>query len=285
MDKQVLTSGASSESGERYAIGMLHGDELHLTSVKGIIQLRPNFSYLDKADKAKAFETGEVAKEQIEAVTVRFAQERTNQSQIQTFRQQGRRQEEEPWVELTYNGPDSVISQSEYNKLFCSERDTELSVFNVTPRDYLKSLCPAPSITDVSAPDTPSNVLSISQLKGLDFVDQIKALLINTKVIKFSQICMLLEANSKQAAILRVLPTYACLVQGCWVVKSELLYPDGSTSPTSGVEAEVLRNGRDYVVRQLIFRLSAVVSIIQMTIVDVIWVCICNQNFIKTQAV
>jgi hypothetical protein len=25
MDKQVLTSGASSESGERYAIGMLHG--------------------------------------------------------------------------------------------------------------------------------------------------------------------------------------------------------------------------------------------------------------------
>jgi hypothetical protein len=33
-------------------------DELHLTSVKGIIQLRPNFSYLDKADKAKAFETG-----------------------------------------------------------------------------------------------------------------------------------------------------------------------------------------------------------------------------------
>jgi hypothetical protein len=66
---------------------------------------------------------------------------------------------------------------------------------------------------------------------------------------------------------------------------SELLYPDGSTSPTSGVEAEVLRNGRDYVVRQLIFRLSAVVSIIQMTIVDVIWVCICNQNFIKTQAV
>jgi DNA-directed RNA polymerase-3 subunit RPC5 len=67
------------------------------------------------------------------------------------------------------------------------------------------------------------------------------------KVIKFSQICMLLEANSKQAAILRVLPTYACLVQGCWVVKSELLYPDGSTSPTSGVEAEVLRNGRDYV--------------------------------------
>lgn len=29
---------------------------------------------------------------------------------------------------------------------------------------------------------------------------------------------------------------------------SELLYPDGSTSPTSGADAEVLRNGRDYVV-------------------------------------
>ena len=39
------------------------------------------------------------------------------------------------------------------------------------------------------------------------------------KVVKFNQICMLLEANSKQAAVLRALPTFACLVQGCWVVK------------------------------------------------------------------
>ena len=38
---------------------------------------------------------------------------------------------------------------------------------------------------------------------------------------------------------------------------SELLYPDGSTSPTSGVEAEVLRNGRDYVVRWLYVPLYA----------------------------
>ncbi|XP_062507607.1 DNA-directed RNA polymerase III subunit RPC5-like [Corticium candelabrum] len=250
MDKQILTSDASSEGAGRHAIGFLCGNELHLTPVKGLIQLRPNFRYLDKVDKPTTSASVEAEEEEAQTVTVRFARtptDRVQPSRIQTSRQQERQWEEEPWIDLSYNEADSEISRLEHEKLLCSNRNNELSVFNVSPGEYLRSLCPAPSDADGSVPDGPSNVLSISQLKGLEFIDQIKALLMNAKVIKFNQICMLLEANSKQIAVLRAVSSMANLVQGCWVVKSELVYPDGSTSPTSGVGAEVLRNGRDYV--------------------------------------
>ena len=39
----------------------------------------------------------------------------------------------------------------------------------------------------------------------------------------------------------------ALLVQGCWVVKSELLYPTGSHSAVSGASFEALCRGRDYI--------------------------------------
>lgn len=46
---------------------------------------------------------------------------------------------------------------------------------------------------------------------------------------------------------LRALQQVAVLVQGCWVVKSDILYPNNSTSPHSGVSADTLTRARDYV--------------------------------------
>lgn len=52
--------------------------------------------------------------------------------------------------------------------------------------------------------------------------------------------------------LLKTLPKVAVLVQGNWIVKSEILYPAGTFSATSGVPADLMCRARDYVVNMQI---------------------------------
>lgn len=51
MDKIILRSSRALPSCDNYAIGSYQDGELYLTPLKGILQLRPEFNYLDRADK------------------------------------------------------------------------------------------------------------------------------------------------------------------------------------------------------------------------------------------
>lgn len=46
MDKQVLASSRSVADPSRYAVGILAGNELHLTPISTILTLRPDLKYL-----------------------------------------------------------------------------------------------------------------------------------------------------------------------------------------------------------------------------------------------
>lgn len=48
--------------------------------------------------------------------------------------------------------------------------------------------------------------------------------------------------------VLRTLPSVGILVQGNWIVLSELLYPTDSVSGINGVPAEHMCRARDYIV-------------------------------------
>lgn len=50
MDKQTFCSSQTTSNTARYAAALYRQGELHLTPLHGILQLRPSFSYLDKAD-------------------------------------------------------------------------------------------------------------------------------------------------------------------------------------------------------------------------------------------
>ena len=98
------------------------------------------------------------------------------------------------------------------------------------------------------APAMPSNVLSLLELKDLSTSNALLTLLSNAKVMRFSQILQLLpqKASTPQAEILRFLQQIAVVIRGCWVVKSEVLYPEKFCSRHSGVAASLLCRGRDY---------------------------------------
>lgn len=51
MDKIVLCSTRALPNCANYAIGIFQDGELHITPLKGIVQMRPQFTYLDKGDK------------------------------------------------------------------------------------------------------------------------------------------------------------------------------------------------------------------------------------------
>ncbi|NXK24804.1 RPC5 polymerase, partial [Arenaria interpres] len=260
MDKQTFCSTQAASNVSRYAAAIYKKGELHLTPLHGILQLRPSFTYLDKADakhreREAANEGGDSsqdeAEDDVKQITVRFSRPETEQARqrrVQSYEFLQKRQAEEHWVHLHYYGLKDSRSEHERQYLFSQghglAENTELIK---SPSEYLMMLMP-PSIEEENdKPVAPSNVLSMAQLRTLPLADQIKILMKNVKVMPFANLMSLLGSGTDSTAVLRCIQQVAMLVQGNWVVKSDVLYPKDTSSPHSGVPAEVLCRGRDFV--------------------------------------
>ncbi|CAK6445060.1 unnamed protein product [Pipistrellus nathusii] len=260
MDKQTFCSSQTTSNTSRYAAALYRQGELHLTPLHGILQLRPSFSYLDKADakhreREAASEAGDSsqdeAEEDVKQITVRFSRpesEQARQRRVQSYEFLQKKHAEEPWVHLHYHGRRDSRSEHERQYLLCqggsSAENTELVK---SPSEYLLMLVPPSQEEERDKPVAPSNVLSMAQLRTLPLTDQIKILMKNVKVMPFANLMSLLGPAVDSVAVLRGIQKVAMLVQGNWVVKSDILYPKDSSSPHSGVPAEVLCRGRDFV--------------------------------------
>ncbi|XP_036597354.1 DNA-directed RNA polymerase III subunit RPC5 isoform X1 [Trichosurus vulpecula] len=260
MDKQTFCSSQTTSNTSRYAAALYRKGELHLTPLHGILQLRPSFSYLDKADakhreREAANEAGDSsqdeAEEDIKQITVRFSRpesEQARQRRVQSYEFLQKKHAEEPWVHLHYYGLRDSRSEHERQYLLCQgpgiSENTELIK---SPSEYLMMLMPPNIEEEKEKPMAPSNVLSMAQLRTLPLADQIKILMKNVKVMPFANLMSLLGLGTDSTSVLRCIQQVAMLVQGNWVVKSDILYPKDSSSPHSGVPAEVLCRGRDFV--------------------------------------
>ncbi|KAM4624424.1 DNA-directed RNA polymerase III subunit RPC5 [Polymixia lowei] len=260
MDKQTFSSIQAATNISRYAAAVFRKGELHVTPLHGILQMRPSFTYLDKADskhreREAANEGGDSsqdeAEEEAKAITVRFSRpesEQARQRRIQSYEFLQRKQAEEPWAHLHYHGIKDGRSEHEKQYLFCQAMDaTENSELVKTPKEYLAMLMPPLAEEKIVKPVGPSNVLSMAQLRTLPLAEQVKTLMKNVKVMPFANLMGLLASGTDSTSVLRCIQQVALLVQGNWVVKSDVLYPKNSCSPHSGVPAEVLCRGRDFV--------------------------------------
>ncbi|CAL1536657.1 unnamed protein product [Lymnaea stagnalis] len=269
MDKIVLSCPphVKSFSNCQYAIGLFKEGELHLTPMSGVVQMRPSFEYLDKADTRHRTEAanssladgGESSQDEgeEEATPVHMKVSRGESVEFKARRMASyeyvnQKREEERWVPVIYHTSESSLGETERQQLQASE-GPRVSQFKISPQEYLQSLIPPSSEDKSEKPAMPDNVLSLNELRKLELNDQIRALLINVKVIRFSQLISFLAPGTDHQAVLRSLQSMAVLVQGCWVVKSELVYPDEEREeisrkrrPHSAVSPELLRRVRDY---------------------------------------
>ncbi|XP_013203187.1 DNA-directed RNA polymerase III subunit RPC5 isoform X2 [Microtus ochrogaster] len=259
MDKQTFCSSQTTSNTARYAAALYRQGELHLTPLHGILQLRPSFSYLDKADakhrEREAANEGDSsqdeAEEDVKQITVRFSRpesEQARQRRVQSYEFLQKKHAEEPWVHLHYYGVRDSRSEHERQYLLCQgSSGVENTELVKSPSEYLMMLMPPSPEEEKDKPVAPSNVLSMAQLRTLPLADQIKVLMKNVKVMPFANLMSLLGPSVDSVAVLRGIQKVAMLVQGNWVVKSDILYPKDSSSPHSGMPAEVLCRGRDFV--------------------------------------
>ncbi|CAE1294476.1 RPC5 [Acanthosepion pharaonis] len=219
MDKTVLASGPCTASTQRYAVGV----------------------YKDESSQ-------EEEEEEAKPVRLKFARHETVEAKARrmaSYDYLQKKREEEQWINVKHHSIDDDKSVSERNLLFAA-KNHEVTEFNIPTWEYLEKLMPPVTEEHKEKPALPNNILSLSQLRTMPLQEQVKALLINAKVIQFRQLLALLPRGTDPTAVIRCLQQVAILVQGCWVVKSEILYPKGTTSPHSGVSAEHLCRGRDY---------------------------------------
>ncbi|XP_060603033.1 DNA-directed RNA polymerase III subunit RPC5-like [Ruditapes philippinarum] len=258
MDKQVLSSYPSGTNSGRYALGYLKDGDLFLSPVHAQVQMKPSFHYLDKSDtraesKLAAQEAGDSSQdegeEEAKAVTVKFARPESDIAKarrLASFGHMQKLQEEEAWVPLRFSNTYTEASERDLRSLSLKSEETS-NEFHVESSEYLKMLMAHADEVQHEKPAMPSNVLSLTQLKSMPLSDQVKALLTNAKVIRFNQLLHLLPQGTDPQATLRAIQIVAVLVQGCWVVKSEILYPKDGCSPNSGISSELLCRGRDFV--------------------------------------
>ncbi|KAG8227380.1 hypothetical protein J437_LFUL000388 [Ladona fulva] len=255
MDRQILSSGPCAlEKTCTYSIGIFQDGELHITPLKGIIQLQPSFSYLDldrrSKEESKEADDGEVDEEEAQKITVKFARQesdRVKKARELSFGYISKKRAEEQWVPTNYFPSNSDESEQERSKMFCCLPQNEVTGLDIKTNDYLRNLVPPENSECSSVPRLPSNLISLDKLKTLPLGDQVKTLLQSAKVVQFEKLLYLLDQEKESANILRSLQAVAVVVNGNWVVKSDVIYPKDTESSINGVPADSMCRARDYV--------------------------------------
>ena len=262
MDKQFLSSTVANIPAHQYVIGIMQEGELHLLPLTSVLQFRPSFNYLDKSNVSDK-DTSLVAEddmshdeeEEVKAVQVKFARQETDEAKARrmaTYDYLQKKQEEESWLNIRFHARDDVLSHKERDFVLNSIDEQNYSNFSncfgsIDPMTYLEKLLPKATVLENTKPAMPATVLSMMELKKLPLGDQVKALLINAKILRFSQLISHLPKSSDVSVVLKYVQQVALLVQGNWVVKSEVLYPPNTSSANSGTPAETLCIARDYI--------------------------------------
>jgi len=263
---QILTSAPSGTEISRYAVGVLRNNELHLTPLRSIIQLRPSYTYVDSQAAKLAAEMSANAgadssegEDDTRPVTVRFKPHESEDAlarRMASFEYHQQQVDEEAWVPVQHFPVGSEESEMERWQLFADHIDAGSgSEFYMSPADYQKQLI-SKTETEVSTTVSalPNSVLSLAALKTMAFADRIRALMHSVRAIRFTELLAVLKSLVEPSSssldgmdVLRHLQQYAVLIQGCWVVKSDVLYVRDSSSEFTGTPADVLCKARDFV--------------------------------------
>ena len=216
-----------------------------MAPVHAVMKLKPSLAHLDRSSEKSAstgggaLSGGETEEEEGEEEEARPVQVKLKRGGKAT--QQEATKEEEPWVELKLCSLESDEATEERSFLFAAE-DDHSGIFELSRQQYLDILCPVRTNDERSAPVPPGGLLTLSQLKALPLPQQIKELLRSSVAVQYSRMCSLLTGGDHSETLLDTVQKCAVLVQGCWVVSSEVVFPEEADLPR--------RSSRDFIVRK-----------------------------------
>ncbi|KAL0278358.1 UNVERIFIED_CONTAM: hypothetical protein PYX00_000196 [Menopon gallinae] len=250
MDRQTYISKSYSDL--NFAVGVLHENELHLTPLETVSLLRPSFKYLDKSDKRSKSEGKDNTdldfsgddEEEPKQIVVKFARqesEKTKKARERSFSHVSKMNAKETWYKSNYYDKRTDKSEIEFSKLYCkkiNEKTNEMKVDNLQLLTHL-------SLNDGSLCSNSTHGHSLSMLCKMPLVERVKKFLQNARLIQFSQLTTLLGGSSEVQDYLKAVQQVAVLVQGCWVVQSDIVY-NKEVFP-GGVPGSLMKRSRDYI--------------------------------------
>uniref|UniRef100_A0A1L8DHA5 Putative rna polymerase c iii 37 kDa subunit n=1 Tax=Nyssomyia neivai TaxID=330878 RepID=A0A1L8DHA5_9DIPT len=262
MDKMSFVSSKAVQNSGNFVIGVMQDREVHTTPLKGILQMRPSFSYFDKKDARRKAEqkndTDMDVDEEIKQVTVTFARgdtEKVRKAREKTFDFMAAREAEESWCETFWHPAGSTAVELERTRLFCTKTSPTGHALTSTTPEYVRALIPRVGHDRSIETIVPNGVVGLHQLKDLGLQEQLKNILIDVKMVSLTHLLAILnDRNITEEKVVRVLPLIGLLIRGNWVIQSEVLYPEESFSSTNGIPSEIMCRSRDYVLYQLVRR-------------------------------
>ncbi|CAM6101262.1 unnamed protein product [Calypogeia fissa] len=243
---QTLSSSKVSLT-TSYAIGVLQGNKLHLNPLQAVVQLRPSMKYLDEADakkKTHASASGVDGDEDMadaeapEAATPELVALQVNVRRRETEWQEENRlhshaylkqiDDAEPWIPLEPHGVDSPVTDGVRHQMIAST--SSQIPFKLRRDQYVNKLVPSQGILSPSevriGDGCGSAGFSRSFLDTLPLEKRFHLLLSKGRVhvLQFERLMKLAPHDCTEQEVLAVLQEKAVLVQGCWVVASNLRY-------------------------------------------------------------
>ncbi|CAG0915755.1 unnamed protein product [Notodromas monacha] len=260
-----------SKDYKRYSLGIFKDGALHFTPIDGFFQMRPSFAHMNLSEKLDP--DSEVAEPEGELVSVKFARhqtERAKKAEERSFAHLHRVSENEPWMQLDYNGRKSDEANSLRSGLRAQlfdpvENAMEVEdikgalppVINVRVKcaedELLDGLFPVLNAVNVKSEKSGKSgvtvpQLSSQQLKLRPLSERIAVVACRAKIIRYSEACELMKLEPENE-IMRGLMACCYLVQGCWVVRSDQLYKNSvdAKQPAGAVPVDILARARDYI--------------------------------------
>lgn len=185
MDRQSFVSTKPMDNVSKYIVGYLADKEIHATIVKGVVQMRPSFSYFDKSDTRKKAEQkfdneSDADEDEPKQVTVKFARndsDRLKKAREKSYNYLSQKSADEPWCETMWYPPDSTRADIERQKLFATSTQATGHSLSLTSREYVDTLIPAEKTISNLDAILPPRVISMLKLKGLPLTDQVRNIL------------------------------------------------------------------------------------------------------------
>ncbi|XP_018653772.1 hypothetical protein Smp_142950 [Schistosoma mansoni] len=161
-----------------------------------------------------------------------------------------KQQVQAPWCPVQYK---RFIPSEAFERriplLYSNDDMPELTRNRVTgpsQEEYVNSLLASvtPHVVDRSRTE-PVKLPTLGEL--------IQTIMIKAQLIRFDKLVICLRERFKDphsvtnTSVLQYLPTFAVLLRGWWVAKSEIIYPPNSFSEHSGTPSAILIRARDYI--------------------------------------
>ncbi|KAH3761777.1 RNA polymerase III subunit [Pelomyxa schiedti] len=214
----ILRKGATSA-------GIATNDMLHLTPLDAILQMRPSMAHIDREDAEREKDkipTGEPEEEETkDAQPVTVIKRKGKQNERQLALQELKREDSVKAAILTMFDQTAAENTPIFERLVCTT--TTQIPWNITKIQYLDFMASLPPLDDYIVAERKllaKKMLSLRDLRVMSPVFQLATLLNTGGIVKFATVKELCTAYRNETQLFKILKQVACLMHGCWTLKS-----------------------------------------------------------------